>query len=76
MQLVRDELVGETAGEGHEVVSGDGAGDCDTHGEDTLLRRKGIDSSRYPVDTCPLKRSKLPDSRSFFVTLGVHTVPS
>ncbi|GHI90086.1 hypothetical protein Sxan_74500 [Streptomyces xanthophaeus] len=34
MQLVRDQLVGETAGEGHQVVSGDGAGDCDTHGVD------------------------------------------
>ena len=40
VQLVRDELVGETAGEGHQVVGGDGAGDCDTHGEDTLLRRE------------------------------------
>lgn len=32
VQLVRDELVGEAAGEGHEVVGGDGAGDCDAHG--------------------------------------------
>lgn len=35
VQLVRDELVGEAAGEGHEVVGGDGAGDCDAHGEDS-----------------------------------------
>ncbi|GGV75609.1 hypothetical protein GCM10015535_05930 [Streptomyces gelaticus] len=33
MQLIRDQLVGETAGEGHEVIGGDGAGDCDSHGE-------------------------------------------
>jgi hypothetical protein len=32
VQLVRDELVGEAAWEGHEVVGGDGAGDCDAHG--------------------------------------------
>jgi hypothetical protein len=32
VQLIRDQLVGETAGEGHEVVGGDGTGDCDTHG--------------------------------------------
>lgn len=32
VQLIRDQLVGEAAGEGHEVVGGDGAGDCDTHG--------------------------------------------
>ena len=31
VQLVGDQLVGETAGEGHQVVGGDGAGDCDTH---------------------------------------------
>ncbi|GLW13595.1 hypothetical protein Stsp01_03380 [Streptomyces sp. NBRC 13847] len=31
MQLVGDQLIGETAGEGHQVVGGDGAGDCDTH---------------------------------------------
>ncbi|MDQ1020190.1 hypothetical protein QFZ43_006739 [Streptomyces afghaniensis] len=35
VQLVRYELVGEAAGEGHEVVVGDGAGDCDAHGEDS-----------------------------------------
>ncbi|MGX1300415.1 hypothetical protein RKD35_001903 [Streptomyces albogriseolus] len=35
VQLVRDELVGEPAGEGHEVVGGDGAGDCDAHGVDS-----------------------------------------
>ena len=32
VQLVGDQLVGEAAGEGHQVVGGDGAGDCDTHG--------------------------------------------
>lgn len=32
VQLVPDQLVGEATGEGHEVVSGDGAGDCDSHG--------------------------------------------
>ncbi|GLV97407.1 hypothetical protein Slala05_10390 [Streptomyces lavendulae subsp. lavendulae] len=34
MELVGDELVGEAAREGHEVVGGDGAGDCDAHGVD------------------------------------------
>lgn len=32
VQLIRDQLVGEAAGEGHEVVGGDGARDSDTHG--------------------------------------------
>lgn len=32
VQLIGDQLVGEAAGKGHEVVGGDGAGDCDTHG--------------------------------------------
>ncbi|GGT64063.1 hypothetical protein GCM10010272_02820 [Streptomyces lateritius] len=49
MELVRDELVREPAGEGHEVVGGDGAGDCDTHGWVLLRVRKGVDSSRYRV---------------------------
>ncbi|GHG72232.1 hypothetical protein GCM10018779_47740 [Streptomyces griseocarneus] len=31
MQLVGHELIGEAAGEGHQVVGGDGAGDSDTH---------------------------------------------
>lgn len=35
VQLVRDELVGEAPGERHEVVGGDGAGDCDAHGVDS-----------------------------------------
>lgn len=48
VQLVRDELVGEAAGEGHEVVGGDGAGDCDAHGGDSPVGRR-IDSSRYRV---------------------------
>ena len=34
--------LGEAAGEGHEVVGGDGSGDCDTHGWDTLLRGGGL----------------------------------
>ncbi len=38
VQPVRDELVGEAAGEGHEMVGGDGAGDCDAH--DGILLRK------------------------------------
>lgn len=42
VQLVRDELVREAAGEGHEVVGGDGAGDCDAHGVDSLLRGGGL----------------------------------
>jgi hypothetical protein len=49
VQLVREELVGETAGEVHEVVGGDGAGDCDTHDEDTLPGRRGltVHATRY-----------------------------
>ncbi len=90
VQLVRDELVGEAAGEGHEVVGGDGAGDCDAHDVDSLQGRR-IDSSRYRVVRAPLKRrerppggsgrkdpeeGKLPDSRSFFAARRVPTVPS
>jgi hypothetical protein len=48
VELVRDELVGEAAGERHEVVGCDGAGDCDAHGVDSPDGR-WIDSSRYPV---------------------------
>ncbi len=48
VQPVRDELIGEPAGEGHEVVGGDGAGDCDTHGV-IAPGVRGNDSSRYPV---------------------------
>src|SRR3712207_7429218 len=35
LHLTLDELLGELAGEGHQVVGGDGAGDGDGHG--TLL---------------------------------------
>lgn len=53
VQLVRDELVGEAAREGHQMVGGDGAGDCDTHGEDTLLRReRGLTVHATGSPTC------------------------
>lgn len=32
VELLGDQLVGEAAGKGHQVVGGDGAGDCDSHG--------------------------------------------
>jgi hypothetical protein len=51
VQLVRDELVGESAGEGHEVIGGDGAGDCDAHGVDSPEGRR-LDASRYRVAGC------------------------
>ncbi|GGX96219.1 hypothetical protein GCM10010324_48030 [Streptomyces hiroshimensis] len=41
MQLVRHELIGETAGERHQVVGGDGAGDSDTHGGSAPAGRGG-----------------------------------
>lgn len=49
VQLVRDQLVGETAGEGHEVVGGDGAGDCDTHGVDAPAKegKLTVKTTRY-----------------------------
>ncbi len=45
VQLIGDQLVGESAGEGHEVVSGDGAGDCDTHGETAPAEVEGTVST-------------------------------
>jgi len=74
VQLVRDELVGETAGEGHEVVGGDGAGDCDTHGWDTLLRGKGDGRFSLSGESPPRKQEELPDSRAFFLASTVFTV--
>ena len=43
VQLVGDQLVGEAAGEGHQVVGGDGAGDCDTHGGCSCVEDDGGD---------------------------------
>ncbi|GGY81366.1 hypothetical protein GCM10010343_02400 [Streptomyces avidinii] len=65
MQLVRDELVRETAGEGHEVVGGDGAGDCDAHGEDAPAE-DGEGQSKLPGPRPKAEPQKLPLSRSFF----------
>ncbi|GGR74708.1 hypothetical protein GCM10010220_28810 [Streptomyces parvulus] len=57
MELVRDELVGESAGEGHEVVGGDGAGDCDAHGVDSLLRGGGL-TVHATRDRLPIEAGK------------------
>ncbi|GAA2643205.1 hypothetical protein GCM10010425_57950 [Streptomyces spororaveus] len=65
MQLVRDQLVGETAGEGHEVVGGDGAGDCDAHGVDAPAE-DGEGQSKLPGKRPWAVPPKLPLSRSFF----------
>lgn len=66
MQLVGDELVGESAGEGHQVVGGDGAGDCDTHGWNAPAEAGcGRDLSTLPAGPVDADMVKLPDSRAF-----------
>ena len=48
VELVDDERVGELAGEGHQVVGGDGTGDDERHGEDPTggAHERGVRAAR------------------------------
>ena len=54
VELVGEELVGEPAGEGHQVVGGDGAGDGDAHR--SVLGQVADDASGSRETTRPRAR--------------------
>ncbi|GFE09430.1 hypothetical protein Scani_56980 [Streptomyces caniferus] len=62
MQLVGDQLIGEAAGEGHQVVGGDGAGDCDTHDGSAPAEGVGAGGRVATLPAGVARHSVIPDT--------------